>query len=64
MAKIGMDNVVSLKLFQEKLNFSKVSQSEVFQEVTLEFIAGVKTRTWVLEQTRDCLIETNYSEQR
>ncbi|KAL5473196.1 hypothetical protein EMCRGX_G027648 [Ephydatia muelleri] len=36
VAKIGINNVPSLKLFQEKLGFKQISTSHVFQEVTFE----------------------------
>ena len=36
-AKIGLDNIPSIKLFLNKLNFIQTDKSEVFNEVTLEY---------------------------
>lgn len=35
IAKIGLDNISSIKMFTEKLLFKEDSRSKVFQEVTL-----------------------------
>lgn len=35
IAKIGLENASSIKMFSEKLNFKEDSRSDVFQEVTL-----------------------------
>ena len=36
VAKIGYDNVASIRMFQNKLGFQEVCRSECFREVTLE----------------------------
>lgn len=36
IAKIGMGNAASLKLFTEKLSFKEVSRSNIFNEITLK----------------------------
>lgn len=37
VAKIKDDNLASIRLFEESLNFKLTSKSEVFKEVTLEY---------------------------
>lgn len=44
MAKIGLDNMSSIKMFMNKMMFIEQSRSEIFQEVTL---AKKVTRDWV-----------------
>jgi hypothetical protein len=36
IAKIGLDNMASLALFEKRLGFTRISISEIFHEVTLE----------------------------
>ncbi|KAI8097093.1 uncharacterized protein BX664DRAFT_325559 [Halteromyces radiatus] len=48
-AKISMKNTPSIHLFEEKLAFYPISQSEIFQEITLE---------WSIQQ-QDSLVSNN-----
>ncbi|XP_046993284.1 N-acetyltransferase 9 isoform X2 [Schistocerca americana] len=50
-AKIGLDNVKSISMFS-KMGFNKVSESNIFQEVTMERIVDNGWKTWLLEQTQ------------
>ena len=44
-AKIGMENLGSLKLFKEVLGFQEIGRSTVFEEVTLS--AQAKSGIWM-----------------
>lgn len=48
--KIGMANVPSLGMFK-KMNFKVASESEVFQEVTLEAEVDSPWKSWLIENT-------------
>ncbi|XP_049862596.1 alpha/beta-tubulin-N-acetyltransferase 9-like isoform X5 [Schistocerca gregaria] len=50
-AKIGLDNVKSISMFS-KMGFNKVSESNIFQEVTMERIVDNGWKSWLLEQTQ------------
>ncbi|XP_072044084.1 N-acetyltransferase 9-like protein [Amphiura filiformis] len=50
VAKIGMENQVSIKMFT-KLGFSQVSISEVFQEVTLDYSITDEVKGQLAQQT-------------
>ncbi len=51
IAKISFSNEASLVLFKEKLGFSVVSESRVFQEVTLERIVDDAFNALLKEKT-------------
>lgn len=50
ISKISISNTVSIKMFN-KLGFSEVSCSEVFQEVTMEKIVTDEWINWLQQQT-------------
>ena len=51
VAKISLNNIKSLKLFQEKFGFVEVSRSDIFQEATLE--VKVKDLAWTATSEAD-----------
>ena len=56
-AKIKMGNEASIKMFEQKLNFSIVSKSDLFKEITLNRRVDEQFRTFLVEQTQKYQLE-------
>ncbi|KAM3958247.1 microtubule-associated Nat9 [Aphomia sociella] len=55
-AKISVTNVISIKMF-EKLGFSEISKSDIFQEVTLEKEVSQEWLFWLESQCKYTILE-------
>lgn len=59
--KIGMSNTPSICMFK-KMNFCTVSESQVFQEITMESEVNETWKTWLNENTKHCSVVPHENE--